>query len=621
MGYLDKIHSPHDFKDYSYRELNNLCDEIRDVIVDTVSKNGGHLASNLGTIELTVAMLKVFPEVENRVVWDVGHQSYTHKILTGRYNQISTIRTQGGLSGFPKRDENVYDAFNVGHSSTSISAAYGIAKAKDLLGLSGYTIAVIGDGALTGGLAYEALNNAGRYKKNFIVVLNDNKMSISKNVGAVARSLSRIRMRPKYVKAKSRLEKILNKLPVVGTPTKVVLKKSKNKVRNMIYNETLFENLGFTYYGPVYGHDLEQLENAFNIVKDVDGPVLLHVITKKGKGYFPAEDDPKNYHGISSFDIDTGEPISSKIGFSDVFGEEICKIAENDDKVCTITAAMQSGTGLNEFASKYKTRFFDVGIAEEHAVTFACGLATANMIPVFAVYSSFLQRCIDQIIHDGASQNLHFVLAIDRAGVVGEDGETHQGLFDVALLNPIPNLQIYSPCYFDELKNDLNKAIYTEDKVVAVRYPRGQELYCPEDFIIDNKSYNIYSKSKANIAIVTYGRLFSYACIAQNELKKCGINLDIIKLNRIKPIPLGALESAKKYEHIFFFEEGMEIGGVGEHFISELNKFNYEGRFYLKGVNNCYVKQASVNQALEKLKLDNNGMVNFIRRKIIGDNI
>ncbi len=618
MKYLDKIKSPDDFKDYSTSKLYELCDEIRDVIVDTVSKNGGHLASNLGAVELTVALLKTFPEVENRIVWDVGHQSYTHKILTGRYDKISTIRKEGGLSGFPKRMESEYDAFDVGHSSTSISAAFGISRAKAIKGESGYSIAVIGDGALTGGLAYEALNNAGRTKKNFIVVLNDNKMSISKNVGSVARSLGRIRMRPAYVKVKSKSEKILNKIPLVGIPTKTILKKSKNRLRKMLYKETLFDNLGFMYYGPVYGHDLEELENAFNVAKSLNGPVLLHVITKKGKGYVHAEDDPKNYHGVSSFDIESGESNSSKTGFSDIFGDEICEMAKIDNRVCTITAAMQSGTGLNDFATLYKTRFFDVGIAEEHAITFASGMATEGLLPVFAVYSSFIQRGIDQIIHDAATQNLHIVLAIDRAGVVGEDGETHQGVFDVSLLNPIPNVQIYSPCYFEELRRDLNKAVYSEGGVIAVRYPRGSQLYMPEDFLCLNKTFDVYSQNPSKIAIVTYGRLFSYACIAQNELKEQGINIDVIKLNRIKPIPLGALESAKKYDSLFFFEEGVEIGGIGQHFLYQLNKLEYKGEYTLKGIDDCYIKHSSVTQALANLGIDNDGMVNLIVHKVKG---
>ena len=612
MSYLENIKSPDDFKDFSNTQLSELCDEVRDVIIDTVSKNGGHLASNLGVVELTVAMLKVFPEKENKIVWDVGHQSYTHKILTGRYNKIHTIRTEDGLSGFPKRSESEYDCFNVGHSSTSISAAYGISRAKSIKGESGHTIAVIGDGALTGGLAYEALNNAGRTKKNFIVVLNDNKMSISRNVGSVARSLSSIRIKPTYLKVKLKTNKLIEKIPFLGVRTSVIIKKIKKRIIKVFYKDTLFDNIGFNYYGTVDGHNLEELENAFNLAKTINGPVLLHIVTKKGKGYQHAENDPKNYHGVSCFDVESGESTLCEKSFSDVFGEKLVKIANKDKKVIAITAAMQSGTGLNDFAKLYKGRFFDVGIAEEHAITFACGMATEGIVPVFAVYSTFLQRGVDQIIHDATSQQLHIVLAIDRAGVVGEDGETHQGVFDVSLMNAIPNLEIYSPCYFDELKRDIATAIYSSENVVAVRYPRGCEGYRPENFECGNKKYDLHTQGVSQIAIVTYGRLFSNACIAQNELKKCGINVDIIKLNRIKPIPAGAINLATKYEKLYFFEEGMQVGGVGEHFLFQLNKLEFKGTYNLTAIDNTFVKQASISSTLAKFKLDSTGMIEVI---------
>ncbi|MGN0551483.1 MAG: 1-deoxy-D-xylulose-5-phosphate synthase [Acutalibacteraceae bacterium] len=616
MKYLDKIKSPDDFKNFTIPQLVDLCAEIRQVIVDAVSKNGGHLASNLGTVELTVAMLKAFPSVKNRIVWDVGHQSYTHKILTGRYNEIDTIRTQGGLSGFPKRNESEYDAFNAGHSSTSISAAYGISKAKELKGEDGYTIAVIGDGALTGGLAYEGLNNAGRSKKNFIVVLNDNKMSISRNVGSVAKYLTGIRIKPAYIRIKNKCERTLTKIPVFGNPIRKILKRSKLRVRKMVYKDTLFDDMGFVYYGPVEGHNLEELENAFNAAKGINGPVLIHVVTTKGKGYQYAENDPKNFHGVSSFDVESGEPISSKKGFSTVFGEKLCALAAEDKRICAITAAMKSGTGLSDFAKKYKDRFFDVGIAEEHAITFASGLAAGGMLPVFAVYSTFLQRGIDQLIHDAATQKLHIILAIDRAGIVGEDGETHQGVFDVPLLNSIPNVEIYSPCYFDELERDLLAATHSSNGVIAVRYPRGAQLYKPEDFSAGKKTYDVYAQLGAEIAIVTYGRLFSYACLAQSKLKKDGISISVIKLNRIKPIPKEAIVTALSYKHIFFFEESMETGGIGEHMLCELVKNGYTGTYKLTGIDNRYVQHASVKASLAALKLDDKGMTEVINNSL-----
>ncbi|MBQ2211354.1 MAG: 1-deoxy-D-xylulose-5-phosphate synthase, partial [Ruminococcus sp.] len=420
--FLDKIDSPDDLKKLSIDELYVLCDEIRDMLVKVVSQNGGHLSPNLGTVELTVALHYVYDLPRDSIVWDVGHQSYTHKILTGRRDKMTTIRKEGGLSGFPKRSESKYDSFNVGHSSTSISAAYGIARAKHLKKDTSKTIAVIGDGALTGGLAYEGLNNAGRSPCNFTVVLNDNKMSISRNVGSIAWYLTHIRIRPGYIKTKKIVEKILLHTPVIGNPIRKLLLSSKSQLRISVYRNTIFEDLGFVYYGPVDGHDLRSLIHAFNASKNVTQGVLIHVITKKGKGYCYAENDPKTYHGVGKFDIDTGEPVSSRKGYSAKFGEAMCDFASKDEKLCAITAAMTSGTGLTKFAEKYKERFFDVGIAEEHAVTFACGMAVQGMTPVFAVYSTFLQRSYDQIIHDAAQQKVHIVLAIDRAGIVGDDG-------------------------------------------------------------------------------------------------------------------------------------------------------------------------------------------------------
>lgn len=616
---LDKIGSPDDLRYLTDGELQKLCAEIREVIVDTVSKNGGHLASNLGTVELTVAMLKAFPRVEDKIVWDVGHQCYTHKILTGRFHEIGTIRTEGGIAGFPKRSESPYDAFNAGHSSTSISAAYGIAQAKELKGEDGYTIAVIGDGALTGGLAYEGLNNAGRFRKNFIVVLNDNKMSISRNVGSMARYLTGIRIKPAYLRVKSRVEKALIHTPVVGNPIRKILQRSKSNLRKMVYKDTLFDDMGFTYYGPVEGHNFEELENAFNAAKNVKGPVLVHVVTTKGKGYQYAEDDPKNFHGISSFDVETGEPISSREGFSNVFGEKLCEMAYSDKRICAITAAMKSATGLIDFSRQYKERFFDVGIAEEHAVTFAGGLAAGGMLPIFAVYSTFLQRSLDQIIHDIAIQKLHVILAIDRAGIVGEDGETHQGVFDVALLNSIPGAVIYSPSYFDELRRDMQTAAYTNSGIVAVRYPRGGELYRPADFKWDKKTFDFYGNPNAQTLLITYGRLFSYACLAKERLFKKGIDLCILKLGRIKPIPKEAITQAMRFSYIFFFEEGMATGGVGEHFLFELSSRRWNGNYSLTAIDNRFVQHASVESSLRALSLDDSGMANIISKGIRED--
>lgn len=614
IKYLNKIESPEDIKSMSVKELEQLADEIRDVLLKTVSKNGGHLASNLGVVEITIALHKVFGTPNDKIVWDVGHQCYTHKLLTGRYDKINTIRKENGISGFPKRDENKYDAFNTGHSSTSVSAALGIATAKKLLNEKGYTIAVIGDGALSGGLAYEGLNNAGRFKGNFIVILNDNKMSISKNVGSMSRYLKGLRIKPLYINTKSRVEKVFSHIPLLGKPLYKFTRWVKDSIREMVMdNKTIFENLGYTYYGVYDGHNISNLIEVLQGAKKVKKPVLIHLSTIKGKGYEYAEKNPKDFHGVSPFDLDSGtSENSNSLCFSKVFGDTLVSLADKDEKICAITAAMSIGTGLSNFSYKYPNRFFDVGIAEEHAVTFACGLATENIVPVFAVYSSFLQRSYDQIVHDAASQNLHIVLCIDRAGIVGEDGETHQGVFDVAFLNNIPNVSIYSPSYYDELENMLEIAIYNHSDVVAVRYPRGGEGYKPNYFKNNNSTFSLYGDSK-KILIITYGRLFSYACEAKEELEEIGIYIDILKLNRIKPIDINAVKRAISYNSIFFFEEGILNGGIAEHFNSMLTAYGYTGEYHIKAIQDEFVQQGSVSSLLSKLLLDKDGMVNNIK--------
>ena len=608
---LNKINSPEDLRDLSLPELTELCNEIREKIIQTVSSNGGHLASNLGVVELTVALHRVFGTVDDKIVWDVGHQSYTHKILTGRRDQISTIRTQGGLSGYPNRMESEYDPFNAGHSSTSISAALGIANAKTLSGKPGHVVAIIGDGALTGGLAYEGLNNAGRYNKNFVVILNDNKMSISRNVGSIARYLAHIRTKPGYFKVKGNVETILDHVPIIGKPIHHVLSKSKAALKQVLYDNTIFEDMGFYYYGPFDGHDLKKLMDVLENTKNIEHPVLLHILTRKGKGYPFAEQNPGMFHGISSFDIETGKSESSGENFSSVFGSHICNLASSDERICAITAAMQIGTGLTNFAKQFPNRFFDTGIAEEHAVTFAGGLAAGGMLPVCTIYSTFLQRGYDQIIHDAAIQRVKVTFAIDRAGVVGEDGETHQGIFDVAFLNSIPNITIYSPSYYDELYFDFNQALYHCDGVSAVRYPRGKQMFRPFDFKSSHEAFDTYGDSDANIVLVTYGRLFSFACKALLMLKNKGIKIRIIKLNRIKPIDPSAIASAAKAQKVFFFEEGIEQGGTGEHFNLLLSKAGFIGKFSLRGITD-FVPHATMQQSLDSLQLNDKGMVNLI---------
>lgn len=602
---LDKINSPSDIKKLTVPELSILSDEIREEIMEAVSHNGGHLASNLGVVELTLAIHSVFNFPEDKIVWDVGHQSYTHKILTGRREKLSTIRTEDGLSGFPKREESPYDCFNTGHSSTSVSAAFGIACASDILSDKHYTIAVIGDGALTGGMALEALNSAGKSKQNLIVILNDNKMSISKNVGSMARHLTKLRIQPSYLDAKIRVQSRLNRIPGIGRGLARMISGLKSWIRVNFFGhqKNMFELLGFNYYGPLDGHDIEQLQTALKAAKRSKGPVMLHVCTKKGKGYEFAEKKPNLFHGISAFDIETGEPKSSSKGYSAVFGEYMCEHAKSDKKLCAITAAMATGTGLEEFSKKYKNRFFDVGIAEEHAVTFACGLAAGNALPVFAVYSTFLQRSYDQLLHDADLQGLHIVLAVDRAGIVGEDGETHQGIFDVAFMNTIPGITVYAPSSFGELESMLDKALYKTEGVAAVRYPRGGELYLPEDYVYDGENYTFYGKKFSETLIVTYGRTFSYACSAAEKLKDSGIEVCILKLNRIKPVCMNAVKKCMGYKNCLFFEEGIKYGGVGENFGFMLYQNGFEGKYKLYAIDN-YVRQAKCDSILHHLGLD-----------------
>ncbi|QNO18727.1 1-deoxy-D-xylulose-5-phosphate synthase [Caproicibacterium amylolyticum] len=610
---LDRIHSPADLKDLTPEQLEQLCKEIRSYIIRTVAQNGGHLASNLGTVELTVALHRVFGTPDDKIIWDVGHQAYTHKILTGRKDEFPTIRMQGGLSGFPNRQESEWDAFTAGHSSTSISAALGIAQARALKGKPGHVIAVIGDGALTGGMAYEGLNNAGRFGKNLIVILNDNKMSISRNVGAMARYLAHMRAKPGYLKVKSNVETVMNRIPLIGKPLWKAAHALKAVLRSLLYNSTLFEDMGFYYYGPFDGHDLPQLMQVLETAETIDHPLLIHVVTEKGKGYSFAEQNPGAFHGVSSFDVQTGKASAKKKeNFSSVFGSALCSLAEDDNRICAITAAMKTGTGLEKFSERFPQRFFDTGIAEEHAVTFAGGLASQGMLPIFAVYSTFLQRGYDQLIHDVAIQRVKVVFGVDRAGIVGEDGETHQGVFDAAYFNTIPSVTVYSPCYFDELIKDLHRAFYETPGMVAVRYPRGGEPFRPADFLHSGDGWDCYGAQDAPVAIVTYGRLFAQACSAQRELKKQGIPVKIIKLDRIKPLPQDAVRAAACMKALFFFEEGMQQGGVGEHFESLLYETtDFHGQCRVHGIKN-FVAHATIAQCLAELKLDADGMVQTI---------
>ena len=610
---LNGINSPEDLKKLPEEDMPLLADEIRQVLIDTVSHTGGHLASNLGAVELTLAIHRVFDSPKDRIVWDVGHQAYTHKLITGRYGVFDTLRQQDGISGFCHPNESEHDTFYSGHSGTSISSAYGIAQANKIKKNDGYTVAVIGDGSFTGGLVYEALNNAGREKSNLIVILNDNEMSISRNVGALAKYLAKIRSKNRYVTMKARIERTLDKIPLIGHGMAMGLFKIKTTVKNFLYESTIFEKMGYRYMGPVDGHNIELLTEALTTAKSLHVPVLLHVNTVKGKGYDFAEKDPSSFHGISHFDIDTGEFKSGGTTYCNEFGELMCQMAEKDKRISVITAAMSLGTGLTQFSQKYSDRFFDVGIAEEHAVTFASGLSKGGMLPVFAVYSTFLQRCYDQIIHDGALQDQKLVLAVDRAGFVGDDGETHNGLYDVAFLQSIPKVTIYSPCTYDEMKVDFGSAFYRDNDVVAVRYPRGAEPELPEDFEPSYGTYDLYGHQWANIVIVTYGRLFSEAAKAANELIKENIKVKVLKLNRIKPVDENAIDAVMDAKHIFFYEEGVRSGGIGEKFAATLLQRGYKGTYDLTAVEDCFVKQAKVEALIKMHKMDSESITEKIR--------
>ena len=609
---LEKIKSPSDVRKLSDSEKESLCSEIRDVIINTISVNGGHLASNLGVVELTVALLSVFDIPKDTIIWDVGHQIYTHKLLTGRYNKFSGIRTKGGLSGFPSREESDCDPFTSGHSSTSISAALGITSADRINGDDAYTVAVIGDGSLTGGLAFEGLNNAGRLQKNLIVILNDNKMAISKNVGSMSRYLAYMRTRPGYLKAKVGVEKVFDKVPFVGKPIASLIRKCKNLLKKTIYGPNIFEDMGFTYYGPFDGHDLTKLTETLRNAKEINKPVLLHVRTIKGKGYNYAESSPNVFHGVGGFNAVSGKVEPTGESFSSVFGDTLCEIAKEDKRVCGITAAMSGGTGLVRFAENYRERFFDVGIAEGHAVTFAAGLARKGLVPYFAVYSTFLQRAYDNLLHDVALQKLKVVVCIDRAGFVGEDGRTQHGLYDAAFLRTIPGTVVFSPTYYEELKNILHRVKDEDFGLVCIRYPRGKEVPAPHDFAVRDADWQSYGANSADVAIVTYGRVFSEAAEALRELKYREINAKIIKLNKITPIPEEAVKAVMDSKKVFFFEEGMKQGGIAEGFTSLMADMGFRGEVNITAVDNAFIPHGSMKQLLSEQQLDRDGIISVI---------
>lgn len=614
---LEKIHSPSDVKKLSEDELPALAQEIRKTLIETVSETGGHLASNLGVVELTIALHRVFNSPYDKIVWDVGHQIYVHKLLTGRYDKFSTLRQNGGISGFSSPDESEHDTFFSGHSSTSVSAAYGIAQANKIKGNKNYAIAVIGDGAFTGGMVYEALNNAGRERSRLIVILNDNDMSISKNVGSLAAHLAVIKARPSYFRMKARTERAINRIPLIGEKLSNGIFRLKTGLKKLFYkSSTMFEDLGFRYMGPIDGHNISVLTDALEGAKSANYPILLHIKTVKGKGYNFAELEPSVFHGISKFDIDTGEFHTQGDSFSSEFGELICSFAEKDKRVCAVTAAMSIGTGLEDFGKMYPDRFFDVGIAEEHAVTFCSGLSKGGMLPVFAVYSAFLQRGYDQLVHDAALQRLKIVIAIDRAGFVTGDGETHHGLLDVPFLNTIPGITVFSPTTYGDMRNSFVKALYHTDGVVAVRIFKSAEPKLPDDFSPTYEDFEVYGESGTRVAVVTYGRLFASAAEAVNSLKEKNINVKCVKLNKIKPINDEAVSEVLDCSHVFFFEECEMNGGVGEIFNMMLTKRAFKGKFILRAVENKFVHHATTEILLREFGFDKESMEGFISEVI-----
>ncbi|WP_442859672.1 1-deoxy-D-xylulose-5-phosphate synthase [Anaerotignum sp.] len=616
---LKHIHSTEDIRKLNDTELKQLCKELRKFLLQKVSKTGGHLASNLGVVELTVALEYCFDLPRDKIVWDVGHQAYIHKILTGRKEGFDHLRQMDGLSGFPKPNESDCDAFAAGHSSTSISAALGLAKARDLMGGKEHVIAVIGDGSMTGGLAYEALNNAGREHTRLIVILNDNQMSIDTNVGAMSKHLNNLRTSYQYRGWKEAVKQFRDNVPVIGEGTYQVLKNMRDGAKMLLTQGALFEQLGFKYIGPVDGHDLPDMIELFQNVKEMNRPVLIHVKTIKGKGYPYAEERPWDYHGVGAFDLKTG--LSTSKGgksWSSVFGEKMVEIGKKNSKVVGITAAMSGGTGFEKFQRAFPKRFFDVAIAEQHGTTFAAGLAKGGITPVFAVYSSFLQRAYDQIVHDVCMQNLHVVFAIDRAGIVGADGETHQGVFDLSFLGHIPNMTVLSPKNDWELEEMLDFAINKWDGPIAVRYPRG----AAETAFEENKQPVQYGKAELiqegeRIAILAEGHMLKAAAEAAKMLEADGYHPMLVNMRFIKPVDEEMLrKAAEKCEHIVTVEDNLRKGGLGSKVLEFYGDAGIQADVLNLAFPDKYIEQGTQNQLFERYGLDAAGIYESIKKRL-----
>ena len=603
---LEKINKPNDIHKIALADFPLLAEEIRQFLIESVSRTGGHLASNLGAVELTLALHNVLDLPQDRIIWDVGHQAYTHKILTGRKDGFAKLRQEGGMSGFPKRKESDCDAFDAGHSSNSISAGLGYVRARDLLGQNYRVVSVIGDGALTGGMAYEAMNNAAGLKTNFIIVLNDNNMSISKNVGGMSSYLSALRTAESYTGMKINVTKTLKKVPKIGPAIVDTMRKTKSSIKQLIIPGMLFENMGITYLGPVDGHNMRQMMRLFNEAKRVEGPVIVHVLTEKGRGYTPACVHPDRFHGTGPFDIKTGKSLSAKksLTYTDVFSDTVTALGKEQKKLVCITAAMREGTGLKRFAKEFPDRFFDVGIAEEHAVSFAAGLALGGMIPVVAIYSSFLQRAVDQIVHDVCMQNLHVIFAIDRAGLVGADGETHQGCFDLSYLTMIPNMTVMAPKNAWDLSKMLELSAYMAGPC-AIRYPRGGAYQGLEEFqspVQYGKSEILYRGEKT--AILSVGSMTEVCEQVYREMKAKGENPTFVNARFVKPLDTGLLDELAKDHSLFVtVEENVKSGGFGEHVAAYMEACHPETRVLPIAIWNRFVEHGEVDSLRAKIGL------------------
>ena len=622
---LEKINYPEDLKKLSIEEKETLAIEIRKYILEIVSKNGGHLASNLGVVELTIALHSVFNFPEDKIVWDVGHQTYVHKILTGRKEDLKTLRKLNGIAGFPKTNESKYDNFNTGHSGTSISAALDMARARDLKNERNSVLAVIGDGAMTGGMALEALNDVGYSKTKMTIILNDNEMSISKNIGGLNMLLSKLRTKKTYTKSNVSMKKIINKVPIIGKPTVKVIQRLKRSIKQLIIPKMFFEDIGFTYLGPVDGHNIQELENILKLSKQIDNPVIIHVLTKKGKGYSIAEENPDKFHATAPFNIETGKVgKEKKKDYSKVFGDKLVELARENEKIVAITGSMKDGTGLTKFSKEFPKRFFDIGIAEQHALGLAAGMAIEGTIPVVPIYSSFYQRGYDQVIHDIAIQNLPVIMCVDRAGIVGADGETHQGLLDMAFFRLVPNLTIMAPKDFKELEEMLEFAIKL-NKPVIIRYPRGGE----EDYKFQESTNSEYTKIEEgraeilkegkDISIIAIGKMVSRAMKIAEELEKENINTDVINARFLKPLDIKTIKnSIAKTKKVITIEDGTIINGLAtaikELIIDEnlrdikLECFAYPDKF---------IQHGSVQELEEIYDLDEKSIITKIRSKIL----